>query len=71
MARVRHIPYTEELLVNFLQKACNGCGKLIKPDENAVKLLCPSCGDVQIWRCEKCRNFALAYKCIKCGFTGP
>ncbi|MEM2840848.1 MAG: zinc finger domain-containing protein [Candidatus Bathyarchaeia archaeon] len=51
--------------------SCNQCGRTIIPGEAAVKFNCPNCGDVLIWRCEKCRLFAREYKCPKCGNVGP
>ena len=50
---------------------CNSCRRSITPKEKSVKFFCSNCGDVLIWRCESCREFARAYKCIKCGFEGP
>ncbi|MDH5771045.1 MAG: zinc finger domain-containing protein [Candidatus Bathyarchaeota archaeon] len=50
---------------------CLSCGHVISPDEKSVNFLCPSCGELVIWRCEKCRLFGRLYKCPKCGFTGP
>jgi len=50
---------------------CNWCGRVILPDESAVKFPCPSCGEIVVWRCDKCRTFGRPYKCPKCGFTGP
>ncbi|MCJ7761138.1 zinc finger domain-containing protein [Candidatus Bathyarchaeota archaeon] len=44
---------------------------MIVPGESSVSFGCPSCGDVIIWRCEKCRLFGRDYKCPKCGSTGP
>ena len=57
--------------MSYKQNQCNGCGKLIKPVEDAVQFICPSCQDVLIWRCEQCRTFARTYNCPKCGFEGP
>ncbi|HEX4921336.1 MAG TPA: zinc finger domain-containing protein [Candidatus Bathyarchaeia archaeon] len=51
--------------------SCNWCGRMILPREGAVHFPCPQCGEVTIWRCEKCRGFGRSYKCQKCGFTGP
>jgi predicted RNA-binding Zn-ribbon protein involved in translation (DUF1610 family) len=50
---------------------CSSCGKPIPPGTEATKFLCPNCGEIQIKRCGKCRKFGRAYKCPKCGFTGP
>ena len=50
---------------------CSSCGKVITTFEKATKFYCPNCGEVLIWRCEKCRKFARPYTCPKCGFTGP
>lgn len=51
--------------------ACTSCNRLIKPWERSVKFPCPNCGEVTIWRCEKCRLFARDYRCPKCGWRGP
>src|SRR6266566_1416408 len=37
--------------------SCNWCGRMILPREGAVHFPCPQCGEVIIWRCEKCRGF--------------
>ncbi|MCJ7770091.1 zinc finger domain-containing protein [Candidatus Bathyarchaeota archaeon] len=50
---------------------CIWCGHVIAPGEKAVKFPCPSCGEFELWRCEKCRDFGRSYKCPKCGFQGP
>ncbi len=50
---------------------CTSCGKTITVFENAAKFYCPNCGEVLIWRCEKCRVLARPYVCPKCGFKGP
>ncbi len=50
---------------------CSSCGKTIPPYERAARFLCPNCGEVVIWRCERCRRLANTYKCPKCGFEGP
>ncbi|MHA1673768.1 MAG: zinc finger domain-containing protein [Promethearchaeota archaeon] len=57
--------------MSYNQEQCTSCGRLIQPNENAVHFICPSCGDVFIWRCERCRRFARKYKCPKCNFEGP
>jgi len=51
--------------------SCISCGKKITPGEKSVKFLCPKCGGIIIWRCERCRLFGREYHCPKCGFTGP
>ncbi|MBI2183925.1 MAG: DUF1610 domain-containing protein [Thaumarchaeota archaeon] len=51
--------------------ACTSCNRPITPGEKAVKFYCPECGEVLIWRCEKCRKFSRSFKCINCGFEGP
>ena len=43
----------------------------IMPGEAASKFHCPSCSQVFVWRCEKCRKFSRRYKCVNCGFEGP
>jgi len=50
---------------------CISCGKPIAPFERAVRFRCPNCGEVLIWRCQKCRKLGNTYVCPKCGFEGP
>ena len=50
---------------------CTSCNRAITPNEKSVKFNCPECGDVIIWRCDKCRRFCRTYECIKCNFQGP
>ncbi|MCP4760348.1 MAG: DUF1610 domain-containing protein [archaeon] len=57
--------------MSYDQNECAGCGKMIAPYENGVSFPCPLCGDITIYRCERCRIFARLYKCPKCGFEGP
>ena len=49
--------------------ACTSCSRIIPPGMEATKFPCPSCGEITIWRCSRCRNFGRAYRCPKCGFT--
>ena len=51
--------------------SCISCGKKITPGEKDMKFQCPSCGNVTIRRCEKCRLFGREYSCPGCGFKGP
>lgn len=50
---------------------CSSCGRLISPYEKGVKFYCPNCGAVLLWRCRKCRELSLPYRCPNCGFEGP
>ncbi|MFX1474492.1 MAG: zinc finger domain-containing protein [Promethearchaeota archaeon] len=50
---------------------CNSCGGLVSPLENSVHFICPACGGLTLWRCEKCREFANPYTCAGCNFKGP
>ncbi|HEY7226691.1 MAG TPA: zinc finger domain-containing protein [Nitrososphaeraceae archaeon] len=50
---------------------CTSCSRPIIANDECVKYYCPNCGYVLIWRCQSCRQFARAYKCIGCGFEGP
>ncbi|MFW9944668.1 MAG: zinc finger domain-containing protein [Candidatus Sifarchaeia archaeon] len=50
---------------------CTSCHRSISPQEDSVKFLCPSCGDLMIWRCEVCRRFSVKYTCPNCSFEGP
>ena len=50
---------------------CSSCNKPIMPGDKASRFNCPECGDILVWRCEKCRKFSREYRCINCGFEGP
>lgn len=50
---------------------CSSCGRPIPPYTRGVSFKCPNCGEVTIWRCEKCRKLVNPYVCPKCGFKGP
>ncbi|RLE94988.1 MAG: RNA-binding protein [Thermoprotei archaeon] len=50
---------------------CASCKKPIPPHERGTHFKCPNCGEVEIWRCYKCRKNAVPYVCPKCGFEGP
>ncbi|MEM3830877.1 MAG: zinc finger domain-containing protein [Sulfolobales archaeon] len=50
---------------------CSSCKRIIPPYEKAVSFTCPNCGKYTIWRCKKCRNAAISYRCPVCGFEGP
>ncbi|MCW4053080.1 MAG: zinc finger domain-containing protein [Candidatus Bathyarchaeota archaeon] len=50
---------------------CTSCNRTISPGAKATKFTCPDCGEIVIWRCEKCRQFGRYYSCPKCGFKGP
>ncbi|UCG36922.1 MAG: DUF1610 domain-containing protein [Candidatus Bathyarchaeota archaeon] len=50
---------------------CTSCNRTIAIGAKATRFNCPSCGDITVWRCQKCRRFGRQYKCPKCGFMGP
>jgi predicted RNA-binding Zn-ribbon protein involved in translation (DUF1610 family) len=50
---------------------CSSCGGLVPPREDSVQFTCPSCGNLTLWRCQKCREFANTYTCAACNFKGP
>ncbi|MEM0042734.1 MAG: zinc finger domain-containing protein [Thermofilaceae archaeon] len=50
---------------------CSSCRRPIAPYSRGVRFRCPNCGEVDIWRCEKCRKLVIQYVCPKCGFVGP
>ena len=56
---------------SYKKNICFGCGRPIAPYEGAVHFPCPKCGDVTIWRCERCREMGKNYRCLKCEFEGP
>ncbi|MBY8980839.1 MAG: DUF1610 domain-containing protein [Candidatus Lokiarchaeota archaeon] len=55
----------------YKKNMCFSCGRPIAPFEGAVNFPCPQCGDVTIWRCERCRTMGNQYTCLKCAFQGP
>ncbi len=55
----------------YKKNMCLSCGRPIAPFEAAVHFPCPQCGDVTIWRCERCRTTGNSYKCYVCEFEGP
>ncbi|MHA1595953.1 MAG: zinc finger domain-containing protein [Candidatus Baldrarchaeia archaeon] len=50
---------------------CSSCGRPILVDEACVKFPCPNCGQIILWRCEKCKKLTRPYKCPNCDFIGP
>ncbi|UCH70967.1 MAG: DUF1610 domain-containing protein [Candidatus Bathyarchaeota archaeon] len=62
---------TERTDVTISVPTCTSCHRIIAPGTEATKFSCPSCGDIIIWRCAKCRKFGRPYRCPKCQFTGP
>ncbi|MFQ5969954.1 MAG: zinc finger domain-containing protein [Nitrososphaerales archaeon] len=50
---------------------CTSCSRTVMPNDECVKFYCPNCGDVLMWRCESCREFARQYICPNCRFEGP
>ncbi|MCW4055699.1 MAG: zinc finger domain-containing protein [Candidatus Bathyarchaeota archaeon] len=50
---------------------CSSCNRTIPTGTKAIKFSCPNCGEIVLWRCQKCRQFGRQYRCPKCGFTGP
>ena len=50
---------------------CSGCNRHIMPNDKSVKLNCPECGEVLLWRCQSCRESASSYVCNSCKFSGP
>lgn len=52
-------------------RICSSCGLNIAAIPSGVTFACPSCGELEINRCGKCRKAGRKYTCAKCGFTGP
>ncbi len=49
---------------------CTSCGvPLTKQGRASFK--CPSCGNVEMGRCDNCRGQGVLYVCPECGFQGP
>ena len=51
-------------------KICSSCGKRLVGHGNTF-FKCPKCGEVEIGRCDQCRDQGVSYECKKCGFIGP
>jgi len=49
-------------------KTCISCNRVVK---DYVSFKCPSCGKVEIVRCQDCRAREVIYICPSCGFEGP
>ncbi|MHB8396332.1 MAG: zinc finger domain-containing protein [Thermoplasmataceae archaeon] len=49
---------------------CTSCG-IGLVDRGFSIFACPGCGESDIGRCAECRDHSTAYKCSKCGFSGP
>ncbi|MGQ9596863.1 MAG: zinc finger domain-containing protein [Thermoproteota archaeon] len=47
------------------------CGRPIDPHERYIRFTCLNCGEVTLWRCERCRTFSRELKCPKCGYQYP
>ena len=56
---------------SYKKNICFGCVRPITPYEPSVHFHCPQCGDVTIWRCERCRESGNSFRCLKCDFEGP
>lgn len=50
---------------------CSSCKKRITNVTGTAKFKCPSCGKMDIIRCDHCRKIAAKYSCAACNFTGP
>ncbi len=52
-------------------KSCLSCGLKIGAIAGSLSFKCPSCAELEISRCAKCRKAGRTYTCPSCGFTGP
>ena len=50
---------------------CISCKKKIVNQVGSVRFMCPNCGKYEIVRCPHCREIAVRYTCVECGFSGP
>jgi len=48
---------------------CSSCN--IEVTDDFTKFKCPSCGKVEIIRCNRCKSISKKYKCSNCSFIGP
>jgi len=50
---------------------CVSCHRSLASAYPGVIFTCPSCGKVEIVRCNHCREIGAKYKCKSCNFEGP
>lgn len=53
------------------EKICSSCGMRLSEKHGNTFFKCPKCGEVEIGRCDRCRDQSVPYKCPNCGFCGP
>lgn len=60
------------MLVNHMEIAsrCISCGVPLT-HQGRASFKCPSCGNVEVGRCNQCRGQGVPYQCPECGFQGP
>ena len=54
-----------------MAKKCTSCGTEISAEKNFSCFKCPSCGEVEIVRCDRCKMNVVKFVCDKCGFKVP
>lgn len=57
--------------VKVEEMVCTSCKISLFGDDEFVRFMCPNCGEVEIFRCSKCRRLSNLYVCPNCGFEGP
>ncbi|HKZ59897.1 MAG TPA: zinc finger domain-containing protein [Candidatus Thermoplasmatota archaeon] len=53
-----------------MAESCASCGVRLT-EKGRANFQCPSCGEVPIGRCVRCRDQGVHYRCRRCGFEGP
>ncbi|MBR9689613.1 MAG: RNA-binding protein [Candidatus Altiarchaeota archaeon] len=54
-----------------MELRCTTCKNDISTIKGSTEFKCPECGEVDIFRCGKCRSSAKQWKCSNCSFEGP
>lgn len=50
---------------------CTTCKAAVPKGTGYSRFPCPSCGETEVVRCDRCKALVNRYKCAKCGFEGP
>jgi len=50
---------------------CTSCGANLEAEKIKAEFDCPSCGEIRIGRCERCKKMSRPYVCSGCSFEGP
>ncbi|MBI2507950.1 RNA-binding protein [Candidatus Woesearchaeota archaeon] len=54
---------------SLIMLTCSSCHR--HTQDGVTRFKCPSCGKIEIVRCEHCKITAIKYTCSACDFSGP